>query len=330
MKAHIINANKRYGDKIVTGTYLNIIKSALIKLGYEFSDNNLNKEDLLVFDESKIAIKYYFKGYKNYIIWIQGVVPEEALMKGYSKARYYAHSIIEKIVLSNAKFIFFVSDEMKKHYETKYNLSLDCSFIMPCFNETSLNENAFSEDKLSENTFTYVGSLHPWQCFEETVQVYNLISSYLTSSTFSVYTSETKKAFDILNRNDTKNFSVEFLPADQLSNHLSKIKFGFVLRQDNIVNRVATPTKISNYISNGVIPIYSECLSSFDDFNKRSKGFAISTNLELLNSDKLIEDISRNIDINEFYKWSDYVFQDYYNADKYINNMIIQLNHLHK
>lgn len=48
-----------------------------------------------------------------------------------------------------------------------------------------------------------------------------------------------------------------------MSEALADVKFGFVLRNDVPVNRVATPTKLSSYLSAGVIPVFSKYLKDF-------------------------------------------------------------------
>lgn len=53
-----------------------------------------------------------------------------------------------------------------------------------------------------------------------------------------------------------------------MTDTLRDVKFGFVLRDDIAVNNVATPTKLSSYLSAGVIPIYSSALKDFYEKTK--------------------------------------------------------------
>lgn len=88
---------------------------------------------------------------------------------------------------------------------------------MPCFNEISISDKAFSDSrKISENNFVYIGSLSAWQCFEETLQVYKKIESKSKVETrIYIYTYEQEKAFKLLKKYAIKNYVVDFLPSNQ-------------------------------------------------------------------------------------------------------------------
>lgn len=315
-------------DPVVTHMYFDTMYRALKEAGFNCDDKynlkDINKsKDFLIVGSCKVAFEYWIKGYKNLIIWIQGVVPEESIMLGYHKYKYYAHSFLEEIMIKKAKFIFMVSEEMLRHYENKYGLRIENkTFIMPCYNENKVDKLAFqNRKKYKNNTFLYAGSLQEWQCFNETVKVYKSFETQLTNTKLFVYTKDKKKAKEIIEKNNIQNYSVDFVSLDELSKKIRNIKYGFVLRKDSIVNRVATPTKISNYISHGIIPIYSPCLKSFDNYSKEKK-MAISFDLEKIDIDtkRAIKQINQEIDIPEVKEWCEYTFNTYYNQDKYITN----------
>ena len=154
----------------VVKTYMDVIQQGIGRAGHETSDiepkavQNLKKADYLVTDSPVVAIRYIFKGFKNHVVWYQGVTPEESFMANNSRIRFFLLSKIEKWVLKRAKLVFFVSDAMREHYEKKYKLALsEKSMVMPCFNENGVKEDAFSNEKYEKNTFVSVGSLHVWQ-----------------------------------------------------------------------------------------------------------------------------------------------------------------------
>lgn len=325
-KAYFVINHKKNNDRAVTSLYLQIIKKALIKNNYKCSFKfNLSeidkKNDLLVFDECKIAFKYLMKGYNNFFIWTQGIVPEEALLQGYSKLRYYAHSIIEYIILKNAKLVFMVSNEMLSHYQKKYKLNLKGkTCVMPCFNEEAVDNVSFEDPKkYTSNTFVYLGSLSEWQCFDETLEIYKSIEKKDKKSKLYVFTKNTEEANRKIKDKKIRNFKVEFVSPEELGKKIRDIKYGFVIRKDIEVNRVATPTKLSNYISHGIIPIYSECLVSFNKYNSKEK-IAISFDLqdEENSINKIIQNMKRKISKDKIEKWSKETFATYYNENKYI------------
>lgn len=316
--------NKSENDRSVTGTYMDIVKRACSFLGDTDTILNgekpHNKSDYIISDTIQTAFRYFVYGYKNQIVWMQGVVPEESYMRRHSKLRFSVLSYIERIVLKKSKLLLLVSDDMLKHYEKKYKLELrDKSVIMPCFNETAIIEEAFSEYKYKENTFLYAGGMAKWQCFEQMVDLYSLIEKADNNAMFYVYTFDKDVAESIIRSRNIKNYKVDYAPKANLSSKIKSIKYGFVLREDCVVNNVATPTKFSNYLANGIIPIYCDALRSFADIDSKTK-IGIVCNLSDLNmgAKKIIEHTKLNVNADEIKKKCQFVFDTYYNQDKYI------------
>lgn len=326
--------SKKETNGAVTNMYMATIGQMLKKMGISLIEHPQKldkKEDYIVVDNCKLAIKLWLKGYKNIIIWIQGVVPEERMMMTQARYKYYAHSIIENIMLRKSIFLFMVSKEMLDHYETKYKLTLkEKTYIMPCFNENQIDPHAFKQnDKYEENDFLYAGSLQEWQCFDETVNIYKKIENNILNTKLIVYTDDKSKAESVIKKYNVKNYKLDYVSPSELGSKINRAKFGFVLREDNIVNRVATPTKLSNYISHGVIPIYSPCLKSFDDYNSID-GMAIS--LDLKCPDQGLEKVKQYTDgglsSEQIKNWCKKVFDEYYNQDFYITDGAKKMNQI--
>ena len=316
----------------VTNMYMSTIGQILKRLGYRLRDNpnSINKKnDYIVVDNCKLAMELWLKGYKNIIIWIQGVVPEERMMMKQARYKYYVHSFIENIMLRKSVFLFMVSKEMLNHYQNKYNIALsNKTYIMPCFNENKVDPKAFdNKKKYTQNNFLYAGSLQEWQCFDETVSIYKQIEENIQNTKLVVYTDEIDKAKQILKKYQIKNYFVDHVAPSELGQKINEAKFGFVLRKDSIVNRVATPTKLSNYLSHGIIPIYSPCLKSFDRYNQ-GDGLAIPLDLTQLNEGlkKIEEYINAGVSTKDVQNWCKKVFNEYYNQQRYIEDGAKKLN----
>lgn len=328
--------NRPLGDQVVTQTYMRLIFEAIqktkVSVDYGDSVTNLRKdEDTIIFDSCKLALPYVVEGFKHIFIWVQGVVPEEALMKGYRSYRYWAHSAIERYVLSKAEIVFFCSKAMRYHYESKYNLSFaGRCFIMPCFNELGVDEQAFMPEKYLHNNFVYAGSLHAWQCFEQTVQLYKAIESSANEHCkLYVYTGAQAEAERLLRTYQVEHYEVRFVEPEALGQELRRMKYGFVLREDCTVNRVATPTKLSNYIAHGVIPIYSDCLTSFHHWNEITHGPGVVCNIDdlITGKESILDAMTRDANVEDIQKWCEKTFAQYYDYEGYeraIADMIIR------
>ena len=321
MTANVI----RTTEHPVVKLYMDIIQEICQSAGCETVNSpkvfrGISRKDYVVTDSPLIAIQYLLRGFSKHIVWYQGISPEESYMARRSWLRYYVLSWIEKTVLKKAKAVFFVSKAMREHYEKKYHLNLaDKSFIMPCFNERGIEETAFSEEKYRNNTFTYVGSIQAWQCFEETVKLYAEIEKRATGPVkFRVYTFQKEEAEQILKKHGVKNYGVDCVPQAELSDRIKGIKYGFIIREDHPVNNVATPTKFSNYLANGIIPIYSSAVKSFAEFDETNQlGIVYDLDKPAAGLHRILEHMGQEISAAQVQEKCRNAFATYYNAQIY-------------
>jgi len=279
--------------------------------------------DCYIIGAAKPALLLLINGCKNVIYWCQGVGPEER--KIYKEPSYMMllHSMIEKYILKKAKMIFFVSEAMKKHFEKKYRLDFhNRYYIMPCFNEDHLDEECFNNDgKYQNNIFAYSGNLLPWQCFEKTAEIYHRIEQKSTVPTkFLVLTYEVEKAKNILFDKNVKNFEVKYVTPELVGRELRNVKYGFVIRENNIVNNVATPTKLSGYLAEGVIPIITESIIDFCSITKDYKYLIRLKEIDIeKNCEQILEHTRQKIDGIDVKKEYEEIFKKYYNTKYHIS-----------
>ena len=304
--------------------YFSIIEKAFLNNGWivEYvSDMNtlfqLNRKSFIFVAELRHSLPLIIRGYFNIIYWFQGVTPEEDFLRKKSYIRFYALRLCEYITLKISKINLFVSDRLLSHYRNTFKLKLENSFIMPCFNVKGVDFNAFSESKYKQNTFCYVGSLSVWQCFPKTISLYKEIENADNTSFLKVFTSEKKKALDYLEQMGVKNFSVDFVKPEKLHESLSDCKFGFIIRDDILVNNVATPTKMSSYLSSGVIPIFSDCICDFKKYFSNYKYFVPLSNNDNLN----VNSLPLDVDILQIQNEYSHIYDTYYNENCYILNL---------
>lgn len=316
-------------NNIVTDFYFEIIEKMFKNIGENVSIVNdidevkvKNKTDIIITARLKDACKVKFLYRNNRMIyWAQGIEPEESLMRNNSNLRFRILSVIEKNVIKNAEFCFFVSDEMRKHYEAKYNITLNDRryYIMPCLN-TSIHKKAFFKtEKYKKNIFVYAGSMSIWQNFDEIVNLYKKIeNSNIPFTKLLVLTFEREKALETIKKYNLKNYEVNYVENEELPNIISSAKYGFVIRDNTSVNRVSTPTKLSTYLSCGLIPIYSSCIKDFNNLMK-------DKSYKIVEDENLIESIKKfdlyNINSEEIFNEYNDIFNKYYNPDYYIRNI---------
>lgn len=310
-------------NKEVTSVYIKVICTAFKEMGFDLVElDGLEKcgnkqSPLLVVDLKDVVIASNC-GYKNILYWIQGVAPEEIYLKNKDILRYLLYTYREFRAIKSASFIFYCSQNMKNHYEKKYRYYTNDYYVMPCFNE-EIHEDIIRNKRYTNNDFVYAGSLEKWQNFEGTVRYYKKIEERVNNTKFKVFVRDQANARQILDKYKIKNYVIDYVTPEQLSIEISQSKFGFCLREDITVNSVATPTKLSNYIANGMFPIYSRCLNSFYDASKNSQYcFCIDDEMTLDRIVKMCNESIQGEDVYTDYKKN---FGDYYSSNFHISRI---------
>lgn len=315
-----------------TRYYVETILLAFQKQGFEVmsvtNTDQIAKNDWVLVITMKSFIKVYLHQPRQRIImWFQGVVPEEARMQfdGHwsSAFRYFFWSICERWILRRSNFLFFVSNAMVDHFKRKYHIRcFPPYYIMPCFN-LPMNEEAFKfPNKYNSPTFVYAGSLSAWQCIDQMLVLWTKIQQEMPKSHFVLLTGEKEKAHQLIKRYGLRFVEVKYVPMKDMSNELAKYKYGLLLREDNIVNRVATPTKLNSYMAAGVIPIFSDVIQTFAEVLSNVKYLFSINNLDLEDVvSRLREMESKNIVADDVRQEFEKIFVQYYSRSYHIEQI---------
>lgn len=309
--------------------YAGVIGKALAKCGYEYMKTvqiaglkDVPKDAILICISHYCVLEVYIKGYRNIIYWVQGSSPDESFMRNHSYIRKFIISAIERFALEKCKYCFMVSNALIEHYKKKYNKDYSYkTYVMPCYN-TEIDRNLFfREGKYTDNKFCYVGGLSVWQNFPETVDLFKSIQEKLPGSCFKVLTGDKDRARVILESKGIKQYEINHVAPEDLADEIADCKFGFIVRSESPVNFVATPTKLSNYMGAGLIPIVSNTVGFFSEILNE-------TNYSILLSGDFEKDINRIVDIankdikaEDIYKEYESLFIKYYNTQEHVNSI---------
>ena len=306
--------------------YVDILKQGFIKAGYRVEETE-NLSDLKNFNRIFVMsakwcfIVKLFNPKAKIVTWFQGLGAEEALMTRNSLVRKRLWNCVEFFALKFSWINIYVSERMHNYYQDTYRVKDKNFFIMPCFNK-KLNEDAFNlVDKYDKPSFVYAGGLDKWQCIEETLDIFCQIEKSIPAASLTLLTKDKIKAEELIKRYNIKNYKISFVGLNELDAELMKYKYGFLIRQDHIVNNVSTPTKMNSYLANGVIPIYTNAI---DDFNWKLSGLKFCIQL---NCDDSIKQWSQeiityerfsSIDSIDFKREMEFIFEKYYSRNFYI------------
>ena len=313
------------GDKNdATTYYLEIIENALKQIGesvvYVNSAKEIKKDETVVCIIPKSFWSVFSRRLNSRIIyWFQGVVPEEIAFYNYSSFKKIinrtVYSMMERLILRKSTFNLFVSNTMVQHYQSKYKYNKTNYFVMPCFNQQILKD-AFNSKKYETPTFVYTGNLAKWQCFEEMVTLFRDIKNSIPAATLTVYTKDSQEAKAILSRYGV-SAQIKYVPYNILNEELKQYKYGFILRKDNVVNNVATPTKMNSYLASGIIPLYTDVVGAYKE-NLSNLKYAIPITVENKGLEKLYQLEKEIISGNDVFMDFSPVFDCYYNIEFYV------------
>ncbi len=213
----------------------------------------------------------YFKLYSfnlshhNVTLDIHGTVPEETAFEGNQKFAWIL-GIAEKKLFREVSNLICVSEEMKDYYIEKYPFCANKAFII----KPIYSKNAFSEvhqEKLSalknelgirdcDIVFIYSGNTQRWQNVGLTIQT--MIKNTTTNHFHILLTGDVKgveKIMSDLTPNKSFRYIIRSVKPSELSSYYSISHYGYILRDEHILNRVAAPTKLIEYLYYGIIPI---------------------------------------------------------------------------
>ena len=195
---------------------------------------------------------YLFK--KRIITDMHGVVPEEELLKG-NIWRSRVLGIVEKVVLRRSAAVVFVTEAMKGHFQAKYQLSAEKQhFTIPILPSGTCNS---STARRQDDLVIYAGGLQTWQRVDRMLEVAEMMSGQYR---FLFLTGSPELLKAKLHNIGTHDIKVDSVPNAAIAEFYGRASYGFLLRDNSIINRVACPTKLVEYMRAGVIPIVEQPL----------------------------------------------------------------------
>lgn len=309
-----------------TNYYVGIIEKVLAKqnvtLVKTMDIGKLDDADIIV----TITVKAFFKAkLKNRkaktIFWSQGVSAEEAIMDEKTLHNFYRFAcrfVLSLFALHFADVIFLVSEEMRKHYRQMYLCRLNNAIIMPCYNLPP--SNYFKLEQYNTPTFVYAGNAAAWQGVDLMLDVYAFVEREIPNASLMLLSRNEKEFREKISVRGIKNYALKYVSMDELQDELHRYKYGFILRDNHIVNRVATPTKMNSYLSNYLIPIFS---NTVDDFNRHIElgEFTIKAQYPLdakAIARQIVEFENTPKDFRNYKAYVDCIFENHYNDEVYL------------
>lgn len=201
---------------------------------------------------------------------IHGASPEEYEYLNGKESHSLSNQ--ERYSVFATDFIICQSDEMKRHLERKYSDSLaigvyrcgvDCTiFRMDDKDRGEIRaELGYKDDDL---VFVYSGGMHAWQKVEDSVRFFANYHQINNKAKLLVLTKDQDGFNYILDkigeRSLKDSITIKSLGYSDVPKYLNASDVAFLLRDNHVMNAVASPTKLAEYMACG-LPVISTSVS---------------------------------------------------------------------
>lgn len=294
-KNRLLDIAKNYNFKIVFYQISKRSSNNAFKAAKEISQ-------LLIFKKSTpyLWCHNYFNGFIGLLIKkkikhshlhldIKGLPPQEELFYGDSIlitriVKSLSSKLLGDLVVTSADSVSVVSERFKKYIISKYHLKKEIMVYPSVFDSSLFRYNNKTrnlmrkQNKIEHNQLVvfYSGSLQKWQSpdsifkFFKNIELQDVngkIIKYVLTNDI-VYAKQLSKKYKIA------SLRIISLRGQELVDYLIMGDIGIICRKNDLVNRVASPTKIAEYIATKNCVVLTESVGDYGLILK-NKNFSI-------------------------------------------------------
>lgn len=167
-----------------------------------------------------------------------------------------------------------------------YDAELPYTIIPTLYHADTINLNVLNrirqEEKCDKEDFivTYTGSTAAWQSVERLIDIIEQIYRHNGKARFFILTNGAIEGVERLPGDLQSRIIIKNVPHAKIKYYLAMSNVGIVIRDENIVNQVAAPTKIAEYITSGMKILYSGDIGILDDLK------CVSSRINMVNIDE--------------------------------------------
>lgn len=198
---------------------------------------------------------------------IRGVPYEELKEINIGRAKYFYE--LDNFIFTDKTInhINYISNELKKYYHERYNIEMINETVIPCF--TSFEKNLEGINVSETLNILYVGGQ---QFYQRINDIPKLISKIKNNNINVILCLNGNKNYELENSFKKLNIKSEFyynLNKEQLDSIYSKSDVGILIRDNTNLNKVASPVKLSEYLSKGLYLLIIGEVGDFYRFVKK-------------------------------------------------------------
>ncbi len=206
-----------------------------------------------------IPLRRLFRG-STLVLDLRGAFVQELVLKGSIRKNgsiYRLLSWMERRSFAMADKILAVSENLALLVQETVEPKETISVIPCCVDSIFLEETDRSSTELNlDHNFVvvYAGSQSSWNLVDPMIDLFQAIIELENSAHFLFLTLRTTEAIEAFKRRDLAPnlFTVMAVDQKRIQDYLSLGDLGLLLRENNVVNQVASPVKLGEYLASGV------------------------------------------------------------------------------
>jgi hypothetical protein len=184
---------------------------------------------------------------------LHGAVPEELAHQG---KQWVGHlfGLVERFVLLRSASVVHVTSAMKCHFQKKYQRQSTedrIIAILPRLTDVRGECGNVLDAKRDKNAVIYAGGLQAWQ----NISMMLVVAAARKQLEYVFLTGEAPELERLAESENVANYICLAVLPHQVPDYYLRCTYGFVLRDPMLLNKVACPTKLVEYLYWGVIPI---------------------------------------------------------------------------
>lgn len=169
---------------------------------------------------------------------------------------------LERVAVEGARAVSCVSNPLREYLLRNYSLKPENIVVIPgCVNISRFQPDEKSREEVRDNlglagkrVFLYVGSAKAWQIPEVIGKVFQYALKQDEQSHLLVLSQEPEVMRSFLEEKgvDPEHMTIMCVAHREIGSYIRVADVGLLLREKNLVNEVACPTKFGEYVSSGV------------------------------------------------------------------------------
>ena len=226
---------------------------------------------------------------------------------------------IEQKAILNSNYRIAVSEKLLDYWNKYFQYNSKNHVIIPSCTNYVFEAKDFLEIKLLEDEIIIVfcGSSSKWHSFEIMVNHFEKFLNYSPKIKIIILSKINNHIIDLINK-FPKRVTQDWVEPSEIPNILMKADYGYVYRNQNNTNYVASPVKIAEYLSCGLKLLISDNLGDYSELIQE-KSFGFNLDNPFFNYSSITKvSLSEKIRISSFAK-NNFSFSSEKIRHKYLN-----------